>query len=197
MAGRFFQVRFYLVFDIFYMQTIRNNPFIAVKQSLQPLADYRSRVLILDTMPTEKSLILQQYYPHTTNHFWKIIGRVLGEFCPSAYKLKKQLLLKHGIALWNVMELETPDNDLGMALRQNDFMTFFQLYPDVQRILFNGNQAATLYKKHIASNLGITFATLPSTSAINTWKSAHQKTSLWTEEIQKLLLQADVAHRKL
>ena len=38
-----------------------------------PIADHNSRVLILDTMPGEKSLILQQYYACKSNFFWKIL----------------------------------------------------------------------------------------------------------------------------
>ena len=54
--------------------TMRYTPLlIGRKTSLSPLADHNSRVLILDTMPGEKSLILQQYYACKSNFFWKII----------------------------------------------------------------------------------------------------------------------------
>lgn len=157
------------------------------KTSLSPLADHNSRVLILDTMPGEKSLILQQYYASKSNFFWKVIFKVLKAPNQTDYRLKKQLLFKHGIALWNVLEFgEEKGNGEYNIISQtpNDFYTFFQNYPNITRIIFNGNNAADYYQQHVGYYNGLTIEILPSTSALNTWKSFEAKAEAWAEALK-------------
>jgi hypoxanthine-DNA glycosylase len=151
-------------------------------RSLLPLADFRSRVLILDVVPGEKSKILSQYYANKGNSFWKIIFHALREPSHSDYKLKRQILLKNGVALWNVLETE----DIGYE-QPNDFQSFFQMYPSIQKIVFNGNNAAECFARHIGFQRGINYSTLPSTSSLNTWKSMEEKAAIWLEELRKSL----------
>lgn len=159
----------------------------ARKTSLQPIADYNSRVLILDTMPGEKSLILQQYYACKSNFFWKILFKALRVPNMTDYRLKKQLLFKHGIALWNVLEFgEQKANGEYTVTSEtpNDFYTFFQNHPNVTRIIFNGNNAADYYARHVGYYNGLTTEILPSTSALNTWKSFDEKAEVWTNALR-------------
>lgn len=157
------------------------------KTSLLPIADHNSRVLILDTMPGEKSLILQQYYACKSNFFWKVMFKVLKVPNQTDYRLKKQLLLKHGIALWNVLEFGEPKKNIQSAISEtpNDFYTFFQNYPSITKILFNGNNAAEYYAQHVGYYTGLTTEILPSTSALNTWKSFEEKADRWAEAINR------------
>ena len=158
------------------------NPLIAVNKSLLPLADHKSRVLILDTMPSEKSKILSQYYVSKSNYFWKIMFRALREPQHADYKMKKHMLLNNGVALWNVLE-----GDSSLAYEQpNDFETFFQRHSTITKVLFNGNNAAECYAQHVGYRTGISFVVLPSSSSLNTWKSFEEKVALWTEELRKL-----------
>jgi hypoxanthine-DNA glycosylase len=158
---------------------IYSNPTIAEKKSLLPLADHKSRVLILDMIPCEKSKILQQYYPNKSNNFWKIVGALFRENPQTDYKMKKQMLLRNGIALWNVLESE------GTYEHANDFQTFFGMYPTISKIIFNGNNAAECFIRHIGYQPGLTYVTLPSTSSLNTWKSFEEKAALWKHEVLK------------
>lgn len=150
------------------------------KRRLLPIADHKSRVLILDMLPGEKSKILQQYYPVKSNNFWKIMCRVLREPNQPDYKMKKQMLLRHGVALWNVLEEVEPSLEL-----PNDFKTFFLAHPTINRIIFNGNNAAECYNTHIGVLPGITQTVLPSTSSLNTWKSLEEKIEAWKLEFKK------------
>jgi hypoxanthine-DNA glycosylase len=152
-----------------------------VTKSLSPLADFRSRTLILDVIPGEKSKILSQYYANKGNSFWKIIFHALREPLHTDYKLRRQILLKNGIALWNVLENE----DIGYE-QPNDFQSFFQMYPSIQKIIFNGNNAADCFGRHVGFQRGIAYSTLPSTSSLNTWKSLEEKAKIWYDELRKV-----------
>ena len=66
--------------------------------------DARSRVLILGTIPSPKSRAEGFYYMHPQNRFWKMLCAVLGEEIPPDIEGRKGLCLKHGIALWDVLE---------------------------------------------------------------------------------------------
>lgn len=152
------------------------------KTSLLPIADHNSRVLILDIMPGEKSLILQQYYACKSNFFWKILFKVLKVPNITDYRLKKQLLFKHGVALWNVLEFGEQKSNGDYAITSetpNDFYTFFQNHPKITKIIFNGNNAAEYYQQHVGYYTGLTTVILPSTSALNTWKSFEEKAKVW------------------
>lgn len=167
---------------------MRYTPLItARKTSLLPIADHNSRVLILDTMPGEKSLILQQYYACKSNFFWKVMFKVLKVPNQTDYRLKKQLLFKHGIALWNVLEFgEQKSNGYTITSETpNDFYTFFQNYPNITKIIFNGNNAAEYYQRYVGHYSGITTEILPSTSALNTWKSFEEKADAWAVSLDK------------
>jgi hypoxanthine-DNA glycosylase len=160
---------------------------IGQKSRLLPIADHNSRVLILDTMPGEKSLILQQYYACKSNFFWKILFKVLKVPNMTDYRLKKQLLFKQGIALWNVLEFgEQKVNGEYTVTNEtaNDFYTFFQNHPNITRIIFNGNNAAEYYAQHVGYYNGLTTEILPSTSALNTWKSFEEKAEVWSESLK-------------
>ena len=160
---------------------------IGQKATLSPIADHNSRVLILDTMPGEKSVILQQYYACRSNFFWKVLFKVLKVPNQADYRFKKQLLFKHGIALWNVLEFgeEKGNGDYTITSQTpNDFYTFFQNYPNITKIIFNGNNAAEYYQQHVGYYNGLTTEILPSTSALNTWKSFEEKAEMWMEALK-------------
>ena len=159
---------------------IYSNPTIAQKRNLLPLADHKSRVLILDMIPCEKSKILQQYYPNKSNNFWKIISYIFREPLHSDYKLKKQMLMRNGLALWNVLEAQSGYE------QPNDFQTFFTAHPTVSKVIFNGNNAAECFLQHVGYQPGLSYATLPSSSSLNTWKSFEEKAATWKHEILPL-----------
>lgn len=164
------------------------SPQIDRKTSLSPIADHNSRVLILDVMPGEKSIILQQYYACKSNFFWKVMFKVLKVPHQTDYRLKKQLLFKHGIALWNVLEFgeEKMKGDYAITSQTpNDFYSFFHNHPGITRIIFNGNNAAEYYRQHVGYYNGLSIEILPSTSALNTWKSFEEKAEVWAEALKQ------------
>ena len=74
-----------------------------VNHIFDPVYDANSQVLILGTIPSPKSREYGFYYGHPQNRFWRIISDVLREPFPNTIEDKKNLLLSHHIALWDVL----------------------------------------------------------------------------------------------
>ena len=68
-----------------------------------PLYDENSRVLILGSFPSVKSREQQFFYGHPKNRFWPLLAALTGSGIPQNIEEKKQLALKNGIALWDVI----------------------------------------------------------------------------------------------
>ena len=69
--------------------------------SFAPVYDDHSRALILGTWPSPKSREMAFYYGHPQNRFWPLLAALTGEPLPAREDIaaKKQLLLRHGLAL--------------------------------------------------------------------------------------------------
>lgn len=50
--------------------------------AFDPVFDENSKILILGSMPSVKSLEQGFYYGHPQNRFWKILGEIVGESFP-------------------------------------------------------------------------------------------------------------------
>lgn len=68
-----------------------------------PVYDANSRILILGSFPSVKSREQQFFYGHPQNRFWKVLAAVLSCRIPQTIQEKKEMLLSHGIALWDVI----------------------------------------------------------------------------------------------
>ena len=60
-------------------------------------------MVILGSFPSPLSLKQREYYGNPRNHFWMIMAELLQEPFPTDYERKTQMLLKHGVALWDVI----------------------------------------------------------------------------------------------
>lgn len=152
-----------------------------MKQSFPPLIDADSEILILGTLPGEDSLKLTQYYGHSRNQFWRLIGACIGvgECLHHAdYSDKCATLLAHRIALWDTVQTATRQGSLDSNIRHrvdNDIPQLLTQYPNIHHIAFNGKQARRFFKKH-EKNLPRTFilSDLPSSSPAYTLAFAHK-----------------------
>jgi hypoxanthine-DNA glycosylase len=72
--------------------------------SFPPIVSEKSKVLILGTMPGDRSLKLNQYYGHNGNNFWKIIFTICEEPFSPDYEKRKNVLLNNNLALWDVLQ---------------------------------------------------------------------------------------------
>ena len=77
---------------------------ITVQHTFPPIFDKNSRLLILGTVPSVKSRENDFYYGHPQNRFWKLIAILCGEETPVTKEEKTEMLLRHGIALYDVVE---------------------------------------------------------------------------------------------
>lgn len=81
----------------------QNQELTHVKHEFDPIFDENSEILILGTLPSVKSREQNFYYGHPQNRFWKVIAALFCEPVPERIPEKKDLLLKHHIALWDVI----------------------------------------------------------------------------------------------
>ncbi|MBL7713448.1 MAG: DNA-deoxyinosine glycosylase [Chitinophagaceae bacterium] len=158
-------------------------PQTALRQSgFPPLVHPGSRLLILGSMPGEKSLEQQEYYAHPRNFFWPFMAALAQETVPETYARKKALLERMNIALWDVCATCIRQGSLDTAILKeipNELDRFLQEHPAVRAIAFNGQKAASLYRKYFALRDDITYRILPSTSPANAGISLENKKAAW------------------
>ena len=134
-------------------------------------------------MPGTKSLELNQYYGHNQNNFWKFMFQILGESFSSDYETRKNLLIKNGIALWDVLQFCDRVGSLDSAIKNeiaNDFKQFLAAHPQIESIIFNGQKAAAFFKKYVQLTKEYKTFTLPSTSPANASKTFQDKLEEWS-----------------
>jgi hypoxanthine-DNA glycosylase len=152
--------------------------------SFPPISDKNAKILILGTMPGEMSLKLNQYYGHGGNIFWKIIFSIFGEPFSMDYEIKKNILLKNEIALWDVLkacEREGSSDNAIVKEEPNDFNSFFNYHPSIKRIVFNGKNAEAYFTSLNNYRPNVECIVLPSTSPANTWKTYDEKIREWSK----------------
>lgn len=137
--------------------------------SIEPVFDAESRVLILGTMPSPKSREVLFYYGHPQNRFWRVLAAVLGEELPQSVPEKKAMLLRHRIALWDVLaECEiTGASDSSIRNPVANDLSVILDYAPVQAVFTAGATAWKLYTRLQKPHTGIEAVRLPSTSPAN------------------------------
>ena len=142
--------------------------------SFPPVIDDGCRVLILGSMPSVVSLKRQQYYGHKQNYFWPMMFTILEEPYSDDFAEKKRMLLRHHIALWDVLASCEREGSLDSNITDevpNDIRTLLQVYPSIQYLMFNGRKAFQSFKKHFPDLLEqLAWKQMPSTSPAHTMK---------------------------
>ena len=49
-----------------------------VKQAFAPIIGKQPQIMILGSLPGDASLLVQQYYAHPRNQFWRLLSEVSG-----------------------------------------------------------------------------------------------------------------------
>lgn len=141
------------------------------KTSFDPISNADTAILILGTMPGDKSLELGEYYGHSRNRFWKIISTITNNDLPLTYADKKALLLKTKIGIWDVAHKANRKGSLDSAIEDeepNHLENFIAGHKNLKIIGFNGAKSKALYDKYFDRKTGIKYISLPSTSPANT-----------------------------
>lgn len=140
-----------------------------VTHTLKPIYNEDSKILILGTMPSPKSREYGFYYSHPQNRFWKVIAEILGEKIPLTNEDKEDILLRHHIALWDVLKSCTikgaDDNSIKEPI-VNDINLILK-NADIKAVFTTGTKATDLYKRLCFKQTGVASIRLSSTSPAN------------------------------
>lgn len=123
------------------------------KTGLGPLLCNGPKVLILGSLPGDRSLELQEYYGHPQNRFWKVIAAIHGLPCPADYAGKKAMLARCRIALWDIYHAASRPGSMDSDIRAGEFNDIAELlrrYPSIRTIALNGSAAAGGFDKYLS-----------------------------------------------
>lgn len=155
-----------------------------LKTSFDPISNSETCVLILGTMPGDKSLELSEYYGNSRNNFWKIISTITNNDLPLSYADKKALLIKTKIGIWDVAHKANRKGSLDNAIQNevpNELNSFISKHKNLKAIGFNGTKAEALFDKYFSRQTGIKYISLPSTSPANTGISFDNICKVWRQ----------------
>ena len=136
---------------------------------IPPLYDENCCILILGSFPSVKSREAMFFYGHPQNRFWKLIARLFDEAVPQTVDEKRELALKHHIAMWDTIHSCTITGSSDSSIRDvvpNDLSVILD-NSKAKQIFCNGTASYNLYMKYIYPSTGIKAVKLPSTSPAN------------------------------
>ena len=153
-----------------------------VKRSFPPVADARTRVLVLGSLPGEESLARRQYYANPRNHFWRLIGAVIGvDLLALPYRSRLEALLESGVGLWDTVGAATRRGSLDGNIRghsANDIPALAASLPALRAVGFNGGKSASLGRPQLAARADLALIPLPSSSPAFT-RPFEEKLAAW------------------
>ena len=154
-----------------------------VTHPIPPVFDSVSRILILGSFPSVKSREGHFFYHHPQNRFWKTLAGILAVPVPGSIDEKKEFLLSHHIALWDVIASCSIEGSSDSSIRNAvpvDIALILRA-ADIRRIYCNGTAAYELFIKHLAPVCGMTPVKLPSTSPANAAWTMDRLYEQWTQ----------------
>ena len=152
----------------------------ARSEGFPPIASGDARVLVLGSLPGERSIAEHQYYAHPQNAFWRIMHAIFG--IDGDYADRCRQLSEHRVALWDVLHSSVRPGSMDADIRlasatPNDFGEFFA---------FNGKKAEQLFERFV-DPLGVADSIrrvgLPSTSPAYASLSFSRKLAAWRDAL--------------
>ena len=181
------------------------------KKRLEPVVNNDSEILILGSLPGDKTLEENEkiesdenntprYYCKSSNRFWKIIAALQnqsGKFSFSDAE-KSNLLKMARIALWDVCKTADRENSDDKNIKNAIFdyesiKNFIQNNPNIKTIAFNGKKASKIFSKKYQEKMNAELSPrqinflpyLPSSSGLNK-KTLDQLIEGWKEILYKI-----------
>lgn len=161
----------------------------------EPVFNHDSRILILGTFPSVKSRENQFFYGHPQNRFWKVLAAITKEPVPASIPEKKQLLLVHRIAVWDVIKsceiIGSSDSSIRNVIPADIPGLLEQT--SISAIFGNGNKTCELFEKYTRpmlmekSEALCSIHKLPSTSPANAAWNLERLVEYWGREILPFL----------
>ncbi|QOP45576.1 DNA-deoxyinosine glycosylase [Sulfurimonas paralvinellae] len=160
------------------------------QHTLKPVIFPDSKILILGSFPSIKSLEEGFYYAHPRNQFWPILSQIFNEKATTKEK-KTALCKKHHLALFDsaksLQREKGNSSDTNLKnIEVNDFKTLLQKYPNIELILFTGKKAEQIFNKKY-KYLPIKRVTLPSTSPAHASMKFEEKLQRYKTAFEEIL----------
>lgn len=137
-----------------------------VYHELPPIYDEYSKVLILGSMPSQKSRKVGFYYAHKTNRFWLILEKLF-HVNLNTIEEKKKFLLDNRIALWDVFAFceINASSDASIKNYQLNDIDMILKHANIKAIFCTGKKSYDTLIKNFKTNMPIIY--LPSPSSAN------------------------------
>lgn len=116
-----------------------------------------------------KSRKVEFYYGNRQNRFWKILCGFFGEAVPESTEEKTALLLRHNVALWDIVtecEIEGSSDASIKNYKVAELDKVLSVSP-IELIILNGGKSFEIFKKFYGK-IAVPYIKLPSTSPANT-----------------------------
>lgn len=159
-----------------------------IRHPIPPLYDADSKILILGSFPSVKSREMAFFYGHPQNRFWKLLSLLLEVPFPETVQERREFLLSHRIALWDVIASCEIRGSSDASIRNavpNDLREILDT-AQIRQIYVNGQTAGKLYRKYQEKALRETYGDcakaviLPSTSPANAAWNIERLSAAWS-----------------
>ena len=150
--------------------------------SFPPFGSPNPKIIIIDTAPGAKSLDNKKYYADSRNCFWEMIACIYNNGKPIKDEDKEKILVKYGIALWDIYENGTRAGSADKNIENEvvrDIENYLSEHSNIKKIVFNGQKASDVYKKLKISGPNTFVAN--STSGNNTHLNKAEKIAEWAK----------------
>lgn len=159
----------------------------AIEHPIAPVYDMNSKILILGSFPSVKSREQMFFYGHKQNRFWKVLAALLECPLPQTVEQKRQMLLAHGIAVWDVIASCEISGSSDATIRNvipNNLAPILET-ARIRGIFLNGGKAYELFEKYQGGGSLTISSTkivkLPSTSPANAAFSLERLIQEWAK----------------
>lgn len=152
-----------------------------IKHPFGAVINEDSKILILGSVPSVKSVEYNFYYMHKDNRFWRVLSRLFDtDLYNASIEDKTKFLLKNHIALYDAVEecdiVGSSDNKI-YNIVPSDILGFLKV-SKISRIFCVGNASFGVVTKHFP-NLADIVQKLPSTSPANAKYSLDDLVDEW------------------
>lgn len=163
-----------------------------------PLVGDDPTVLVLGSMPSERSLAEGRYYAQPSNRFWRLMADLVGFPLEAPWDDRVAVLSARGVALWDVLKHCLRVGSLDSAIERatevpNALVGFLEEHTGIRRVLLNGRTAERAFAEHVIPSLAsavrdrVDVVGLPSTSAANARWGYAALLEVWGDALRDVL----------
>ena len=157
-----------------------------VEHPFPPVAGPDSRVLILGSFPSVRSREEGFFYGHPRNRFWPLMAALYGEDMPQTIPERRALILRHGLALWDVIASCRIEGSSDASVRDAVPVDIRRVLDvaDIRQVVCNGALAGKLYARYLQQAVGLDAVIMPSTSPANAAWSLVRLLPVWRDALE-------------